>query len=98
MADKRGTKVESFKLTPEQKKFQKDFKRLRSIQSLLEGATLVNSERTKRLQELWNELNAEFEALKFNIPKESVFELQGMNFEEDEAKERTSPESWNIEY
>ena len=70
--------VERYKLTDKQTSFQQQYKKLKSIQRLLEDETLATQERTKTLRSLWQELSGEFERLQLNVPQEPTEEFDGM--------------------
>lgn len=70
--------VERYKLTDKQVSFQQKYKRLKSIQRLLEDETLATQERTKTLRSLWQELSGEFERLQLTVPQEPIAEFDGM--------------------
>lgn len=70
--------VEEYRLTPEQMDFQKRYKRLKMVQSLLENETLKTQEKVKTLRSMWGELTGEFDKLQMNLPTEPVKELEGM--------------------
>lgn len=76
--DKKGTKVEGFRLTDEQRDFQKKVGQLQDIKKLLGLATLQEKARFGSLMELWQGLEEEF--LRLSPPSESTKELEGMDF------------------
>jgi hypothetical protein len=82
MPDPRGKPVEKYKLTDEQKSFQKRYKRLKQVQSIIEGATLANMAQAKNITQLWQELESGFQHLSLLAPPEQTREFLGMNFQE----------------
>lgn len=71
--------VEKWKLTKEQLGFQKKFRQLKEIGSLLELGTLQKQQELKDLQGLWEELNMETQKLGQQAPKHPTFELFGQD-------------------
>ena len=82
--------VEGYKLTDKQVFFQQQYKKLRSIQRLLEDETLATQERTKTLRSLWQELSGEFERLQLNVPQEPIAEFDGM----EEGTQPAADKGW----
>ena len=77
MAGPKKNKVEKFKLTDEQIAFTKQYKRLKQVQSILEGATFVQQERARSLRQMWMELNQQFQMLQ--PPGAATHELSGQD-------------------
>ena len=83
MADKKGAKVEGYKLTPEQKGFQKRYRALQQMRLMLEAATFQEKAKFQNIQEMWKQLEGQFQMLQQNTPAEPTQELSGMNFAPD---------------
>lgn len=81
--DPRGEPVERYKLTAGQKEFQKNYRKLKRVQSIIEGATLKNMNEAESLAQLWKELEFGFRKLSLTAPQEPTRELSGMNFGEE---------------
>lgn len=95
-------KVESYKLTNEQKAFTQSYKQLKQIEGLLKAATFVQQQKTRSLSELWRELNRQF--LTLQPPEAATHELAGQE-EEGSAFGAESPEGmapggqrWMMDY
>jgi len=80
--DKRGDAVESFKLTPEQMTFQKKFGNIKKIGEVLNLRMFQLKQETEELKGLYQVLDQEAQNL--SPPEESTFELDGMNFPEEQ--------------
>ena len=76
--DIRGSAVENFKLTPEQKQFQKKLGTIKQVGEVLNARMLQLREESEQLKDLYMVLDEEAKTL--SPPEESTFELDGMNF------------------
>lgn len=79
MSDKKGEKVEGFRLTDEQKSFQKKVRTLNEVKQLLSLETLRQKAKFQNLQELWRNLEEEYSRVV--PPTEAARELEGMDFD-----------------
>jgi len=80
--DKRGEKVEKWKLTDEQKNWTKKYKVADRMKQMLQNATLIEKRRIGTLSSLWKLLSGTMNELLETIPQEKITELQGMDFSE----------------
>ena len=76
--DLRGKDVEKWKLTDEQKSFQKQVKSYEKIREILNTRSLMISYEAKKVTDMMLELNKRFKMLQ--PPSQQVRELDGMNF------------------
>ena len=83
--------VEQFRLTPEQTDFQKRWKKLKTLQSILENETLKMQQRARTLKSMWGELTGEFDKLQLDLPQEPVKSFEGM----EPGTERAADSSWS---
>ena len=79
--DKVGEKVEKYKLTKEQLRFQKQFKQLQMIRQLLQADSLRIQFDANNNRQLWRALQEKAQQLP--IPRHPTNELDGMNFGEE---------------
>jgi acyl carrier protein phosphodiesterase len=93
MADKRGEKVEKFKLTDSQSKWLKTFRKIKGIERILQAETLKKKEEFSSLSQMWQSLQEGVKQLEMEIPEEQTRELQGMDFEEEER-----PQDYSLKY
>ena len=78
----RGMKVESWKLTPQQKQFQKIFKRYMGVRNMLEMAGRMKSAGLQGIRGLYNQIDQSLMGLYQRRPRRPTRELPGMNFNE----------------
>jgi len=82
MADIKGDLVPKYRLTDEQKGFQKKFARYQKVRKLLEAESMRIQYESKNVTDMWLELNKQMKTLQ--PPPEQVKELDGMNFDQQE--------------
>lgn len=82
-----GEQVPKYMITDDQKAWISNFKKLRSVQLLLETQSLKTQEKLQTLKGAWEELSKEMIELQRRMPSEQIKELSGMNFvtSEEEA-------------
>jgi len=76
----KGDKVEKYRLTDEQLKFQKRFRSLNEVRDLLQLRTLGIRSEVEDVEELWRILQEGYQWLKASQPKESTKQFYDMDF------------------
>ena len=84
MANKRTAKVENFRLTPEQKDWQKKFKAMSTMRALLEAQGFTKMAEMKDIQQLYRRLMIAQDELNRSSPIEPYVEISGMDFREQQ--------------
>ena len=88
MADVRGKKVESYKITPEMQGILKAYGRLKRVEGMLRYETETKKRELSSLSEAWGALQEEATALERGMPREPLRELEGMDFPQREEISR----------
>lgn len=88
MADVRGKKVESYKITPEMQGILKAYGRLKRVEGMLRYETEKKKGELSSLSEAWGALQEEATALERGMPREPLRELEGMDFPQREEMSR----------
>lgn len=91
MADVKGKEVESYKITPEMRDILKRYRRVKRVESVLRLGTEIEKKKLNTMRDLWESLQGEMTEIQRGMPKETLRELEGMQFPERESltKEQT---------
>lgn len=93
--DQKGARVESYRITPEQRKFQKSFAKLSQLRDVLSKRSLGLAYAQATTKQMLQQVVVGMSKLK--LPKEGVKELPGMNFSVDEDQQAAgNPENSDI--
>jgi len=90
----KGERVESYRITPEMKAFLSTWKKHKRVEDVLRSATLVEQARMKTLTDLWEALSASYEGLGQAMPRDPIYELEGMDFPSEPPSE-VEPSTWD---
>lgn len=85
--DIKGDKVESYKLTKDQVKWSKKYKKLKLIEGMIKKQTMIQKQKFNTLQEMYSRLTQEFQGLAQQMPLEQTHEMDNMDFPQEQQEQ-----------
>lgn len=97
--DKRTAPVESFRLTPEQKQFQKTFRQMAQVRRVLEAKGIEEMTKLRNITDIYRSFMQDYDAFYRSAPSRPLHEIPGMNFQmpDEEGFEQT-PQTPSLNY